>query len=113
MMERGIHMSAQSQANQLQKALTKDVLHGSSIPLLTETIPLIIPGSMVQPLGMAEQLTLTKSGSCIPKYRLTQDLSFSLTEANASLNSRIDMVAYPEMIYGRCLLQILHFVTTL
>jgi hypothetical protein len=68
---------------------------------------------MMQPLGMAEQLTLTESGDRVPKYRLTQDLSFSLTEENMSVNSRIEMEAYPEMIYGWCLLRILHFIAAL
>jgi hypothetical protein len=52
---------------------------------------------MVQPLGMGEQLTLTKSGACIPKYRLTQDFTFSLTEAKVSVNDRINMDAYYSM----------------
>jgi hypothetical protein len=112
MMERGNHKSAESRAEHVEKALSKDVLHGFSMPFLRETVPRI-PGAMVQPFGMAEQLTLTESGDRVPKYRLTQDLSFSLTEANVSVNSRIDMEAYPEMIYGWCLLRILHFIAAL
>jgi hypothetical protein len=112
MMERGNHKLAQNRADQIRQALSKDVEHGFLMPVLASMIPLI-PGAMVQPLGMAEQLTLTATGARIPKYRLTQDLSFSLTAEQVLVNSRIDMEAYPKMIYGWCLLQILNFIAAL
>jgi hypothetical protein len=73
--ERGNHKSAESRAEHVAKALGKDVRHGFSLPILPATV-LKIKGTMAQPLGMAEQLTLTESGERIPKFRLTQDLSF-------------------------------------
>jgi hypothetical protein len=68
---------------------------------------------MAQPLGMAEQLTLSESGARVPKFRLTQDLSYSLTEEKVSVNARIDIEAYPEMIYGWCLPHILQYIVCL
>ena len=48
---------------------------------------------------------------------MTQDLSYSLTRTAkglpVSVNSRIDMDAYPEMIFGWCLLRILHLIVSL
>ncbi len=71
------------------------------------------PGALAQPLGMAKQVTLNDSGERIPKYRLTQDLSFSLSQEDCSVNDRMDMDQYNEMIYGWCLSRIIHFVVAL
>jgi len=90
----------------------KDVIHGFSVPILPESVP-NIKGAMVQPLGIAIQTTLNDKGLRTPKYRLTQDLSYSHSTKHASVNSRIDMDAYPEMIYGWCLMRILHFIAAL
>jgi hypothetical protein len=60
-LERGNHKLAQHRAEQLAKALSKDVLHGFSLPILPKMVQKIV-GAMAQPLGVAEQLTLTESG---------------------------------------------------
>jgi hypothetical protein len=109
---RGNHKSAESRPEHVSKALAKDVTHGFSMPIPAGTV-MKLKGAMAQPLGMAEQLTLTESGERNPKYRLTQDLSYSLTKKGVSINSRIDMDQYPEMVYGWCLLRIIHFIVAL
>jgi hypothetical protein len=74
-----------------------------------------IPGAAVQPLGIAKQRTVEPDGTRIPKYRLTQDLSFTSNKEgpNRSINSRVDMGAYAEMVYGWCFPRILHFVASM
>jgi hypothetical protein len=57
---------------------------------------------------MAVQWTLDEQGARVPKYRLLQDLSFSMSKENASVNSRVDMDEYNEMIYRWCLSRIIH-----
>ena len=44
------------------------------------------------------------------KDRLTHNLSHSISQYDASVNKRIDHDAYPELIYGWCLLRIIHFI---
>ena len=68
---------------------------------------------MVQPAGVVKQFSLQEDGSRILKRRLTQDLSFPLTFPSASVNKRIDMEAYVEMIYGWCLSRVIHFIVAL
>jgi hypothetical protein len=70
---------------------------------------------MVQPLGLVQQWTVGPDGKRIIKYRLTQDLSFSSDKAvePVSVNSRVEMGSYPEMIYGWCLPRILHYIVSL
>jgi hypothetical protein len=112
MIDRGNHKSAEQRAEHVEKALGKDVLHGFSMPILPETV-LKIEGAMAQPLGMAEQLTLAESGERIPKFRLTQDLSFSLTDEKVSINARIAMDEYVEMIYGWCLPRTIQYIVSM
>lgn len=114
MLIRGNHKSAQAEQEQVGKLLAKDVLHGFAIPLPISAVRKI-PGAMVQPLGLAQQWTVGPDGTRLIKYRLTQDLSFS-TDRGAeptSINSRVNMSAYVEMIYGWCLPRIIHYVVSL
>ena len=64
---------------------------------------------------MAKQWTLDEAGERVIKFRLTQDLSFSSNRVGppVSINSRIDMEAYPEMVYGWCFPRVVHYVASL
>jgi hypothetical protein len=64
-------------------------------------------------LELACQWTLNATGDRISKYRLTQDLLFSVSKDVCSVKHRIDMEQYAEMIYGWCLTRILHFIVAL
>ena len=114
LMARGNHKSAQDNPAQVGILLGKDVTHGFAIPLPVHTIPLI-PNAAVQPLGLVQQWTTKEDGTRAIKYRLTQDLSFSSNKSgpSRSINSRIDMAAYPEMIYGWCFPRILHYIVSM
>jgi hypothetical protein len=112
MLQRGNHKSTEAATDTAARLLEKDVTHGFSIPVSTTTVAKI-KGAMVQPLGLASQFTLAEDGSRKIKNRLTQDLSFSLTDLDVSVNARIDMERYPEMFYGWCMSRIIHFIVAL
>jgi hypothetical protein len=114
MLARGNHKSAQQEQEKVGELLAKDVLHGFAIPLPAGFVSRI-PGAMVQPLGLVQQWTVDEEGRRKIKYRLTQDLSFSADQNGEpkSVNSRVDMSAYAEMVYGWCLPRILHYVVSL
>ena len=112
MMERGNHQSVQEDSEEVAKLLAKDVLQGFSLPVLPELVP-ELAHAMVQPAGVVKQFSLREDGSRTLKRRLTQDLSFPLTFPTASVNKRIDMSAYVEMIYGWCLSRVIHFIVAL
>jgi hypothetical protein len=112
MVERGNHKSADSEPNAVNKLLLKDVTHGFSLSLPPNNVA-FIKGALVQPLGLAKQWTLNEKGDRIPKYRLTQDISFSVSKDACSVNDRIDMTRYAKMIYGWCLGRIIHFIVAL
>jgi hypothetical protein len=112
MLERGNHKSSEAKPEIANRLLLKDVTHGFSIPIPPKTVPLI-DGALVQPFGLAQQFTLTELGERVVKYRLTQDLSFSLLQEACSVNSRIDMAKYNGMIYRWCLSRLIHFIIAL
>jgi hypothetical protein len=114
MIARGNHKSAQANPEQVGKLLSKDVSHGFSMVVPVSLVPMI-PNAMVQPTGLAEQWVLDADGNRKIKYRITQDLTYAESEKEQpiSVNSRIDMSAYPEMIYGWCLPRIIHFIVAL
>jgi hypothetical protein len=97
--QRGNHKSAQANPEQVGMLLAKDVAHGFAMVVPTDLVPLI-PGTMVQPTGLAEQWVLDNTGKRKVKYRITQDLTYAETEKEEPIfvNSRIDMKPYPEMI---------------
>ena len=109
---RGNHRSIEHNQSATQKLLAKDVEHGFSLPINPHTVPFLV-GAQAQSLGIVSQTTIDGDGNRKLKHRLTQDLSFAITLPDASINERVDMEAYPEMIYGWCLLRILHYIAAL
>ncbi|NER26068.1 MAG: hypothetical protein F6J96_36350 [Symploca sp. SIO1C2] len=111
-LQRGNHKSAMDEIEKIRRLLEKEVRHGFSI-VVPKSTATRIKGVMIQPCGMANQFSLKADGSRKLKHRLTHDLSFSITSRDASVNSRLDMFRYPEMVYGWCLMRIIHFIVTL
>jgi len=111
--ERGNHKSA-SQENEAvaQGLLESDVKHGFALPIQAGKLRLV-KGVHLQPGGMVEQFGLNADGSRKRKRRFTHDLSFSITQQDASINERVDMSRYPEMVYGWCFSRITHYLAAL
>jgi hypothetical protein len=110
--KRGNHKSAESEPEKVISLLAKDVRHGFSLPVLPDLAYKLLD-ALVQPCGMVRQFALNASGGRELKTRLTQDLSHSITEEKISVNDRIDMSQYADMIYGWCLSRIIHFIVAL
>ena len=110
---RGNHKSA-SQDNEAaaQSLMENDVKYGFALPIQAEKLR-NLKGVHLQPAGMVQQFSLNADGSRKRKNRATHDLSFSMTQEDASINDRIEMSCYPEMIYGWCLSRIMHYLAAL
>jgi hypothetical protein len=109
---RGNHKSAWGQEETLKRLLAKDVKHGFALPIEASVVT-EIPGAMVQPCGIAAKHTLEPNGDRKMKERLTHDMSFSITGEGLSVNDRVDMSAYTEMVYGWCLSRVIHYIVAL
>ncbi len=111
-MTRGNHQLANSKPKQLLEKVYRDVVYGFAVPVLASIVKKL-PGAMVQPCGLAAQFALTRTGERVLKDRLTHNLSHSITQYDASVNMRSNIDAYPEMIFGWCLLRLIHFICAL
>ena len=115
LLKRGNHKLTQEFAEKVNELITKDVVHGFAIPIPVSVVEKI-PHAAVQPLGLARQWSIkNEKGERIKNFRMSQDLSFSSSREGepTSINKRIDMSAYTEMIFGWCLPRILHFIVAI
>jgi len=58
-------------------------------------------------------MSLSDTGERTPKRRLTHDDSFSFKDGLGSVNDRVNIEEYPEMIYGQCFSRLIHYVVAL
>lgn len=108
----GNHKSATNNQRLFEKYIAKDVTFGFALPL-DKTANTDIPKCLVQHGGLAKQFALSPGGMCIPQERLTHDLTFEHTGKNISVNNCLNLDKYPEMYYGHCLSQVIHFIVAL
>jgi hypothetical protein len=106
------HNKAKLHNDIVHDSIATDVSYGFAAPILINSIN-DIPGSMVCPLGIAQQTTLSPEGLRIPKNRLTHDQTFSVLETSQSVNKTLNIKAYPDLIYGFCLRWIIYQVLAL
>jgi hypothetical protein len=111
-MARGNHKSAIESEAEVQTLLEGDVRHGFVLPVWEEAL-LRVRGCHLQPGGMVRQLSLKADGTRKVKNRFTHDLSYSITLEDASINSRVQMNRYPDMVYGWCFQRTLHYLSAL
>lgn len=109
---RGNHKSATESEAKVQALLEGDVRHGFVLPVWEDAL-LKVKGCHLQPGGMVRQLSLKADGTRKVKNRFTHDLSYSITTEDASINSRVVMNQYPDMVYGWCFQRILHYLSAL
>jgi hypothetical protein len=110
--DRGNHKSALQNIEEVRALLTGDVRRGFILPIRADAI-FNVKRLHLQPGGMVRQLSLKADGSRQPKSRFTHDLSFSITQHDASVNARVDISKHPEMVYGWCLLRLIHYIAAL
>ena len=110
--ERGNHKSAKKNGNFLSDAMRKEIEKGWAL-ILPEDEALKIPFIEIAPLGVAEHLGISEEGKYVPKLRLTHDLSFPGAFSTESINSRVDRERMEPIMFGHCLLRIIHQVVAL
>jgi hypothetical protein len=83
------HKKANEFSDIVERSIATDVSYGYAAPILITAIA-NIPGAMVCPLGIAQQMTLAPDGSRIPKNRLTHDQTFVVLDNSESVNMLLD-----------------------
>ncbi len=110
--ERGNHKSAEKHDKFLSDAMKKEIEIGWAL-IIPEEEAMKIPFIEIAPLGVAEHLGISEEGVYAPKLRLTHDLSFPGAISAESINSRIDQERMEPIMFGHCLLRIIHQIVAL
>ena len=92
--------------------MAKEVKKGWAILLPDENIE-DIPGLVISPLGVADHLGISESGEYVEKLRVTHDLSWPGKISKESINSRIIKDELEPIMFGHCLLRIIHYICNL
>jgi hypothetical protein len=105
-------MPAKVEPTKVVTLLAKDVKHRLSLPVLPSLIH-ELHHALIQPCGMARQFALNTLGGRELQTQLTLDLSYLITKEAISVNDRVDMPKYADMIHGWCLGCTIHFIVGL
>ena len=108
----GNHKSAIKHEKFLSDSLIKEVKKGWGL-LILENDAKEIPGLEISPMGVAEHLGISDDGNYIPKKRITHDLSWPGYVSKSSLNARIDKDELEPIMFGHCLLRVIHYIVSL
>ena len=108
----GNHKLAKSRPKELETKINREVNYGFALPIWASNIPKI-PKAMLQACGLVTQLTLSETGERKEKSRLTHDLFYCITSLFVLVNKHLNKENYPNLIYGFCLLRIIHFIVAL
>ena len=107
-MERGNHKSAKQKQQVLESKLFDEVQHGWELPLPLDKAPRL-PGSLLAPLGIADQETINEQGEVTPSDRVTHDQSFPFS-SGTSVNIRVIAEELTPCMCGHMLSQLIHYV---
>ena len=110
--ERGNHKSASKKDKILSDTILKEVKKGWCL-ILPEDKAHIIPDLEIQPMGVATRMGITETGDFIPKDRVTHDCSWPGKASGESINSRIEDDKLEPIMFGHCLLRMIHYIVDL
>ena len=111
-LNRGNHKSAKRNEEHLGKAMMKEIKKGWGL-ILPEDSVLKIPNLELAPMGVAEHLGINSLGEYITKQRVTHDFSFPGIKSKESINSRMDKSKLEPVMFGHCLLRLIHQIVSL
>ena len=89
-----------------------DIKYRYSIPIPLHKLR-HIPGSLLCPMNVIEQMTISDQGKIINNQRACHDLSYKFSPSNNSVNSRVDAPQLQDCMFGHWLLRLIHFIITL
>jgi hypothetical protein len=113
MLARGNHKSALDNIDKVTSMLQDEVHHMWQLPLPPRAA-LELPGAVIAPVGLADQLTINEHGEIVPKQRLTHDQSYNVVPGTKrSVNDRIDFESLTPCRYGHALLRFIHVIISL
>jgi hypothetical protein len=104
----GNHKGANQQPELLRELINDEVKRGFALPLLLYKIK-NIPGVLIAPLNIQQQMTINERGEIIPKNQITHDQSWAW-QSGTSVNSRVDKEQLMLCYFGHTMKRIINWV---
>ena len=102
----GNHKGADNNPELFEKMMNEDVIHGFSLVIPRDKV-INLEGAVISPMNIADQAGINERGEIIAKKRLTHNQSMTFG-SETSLNSRTQKDELQDVMYGTCLLRIIH-----
>ena len=110
-LEYGNHKGADNNLDLLKKMVNEDVTFGFALPIPTNKV-LQIEGALLSPLNIQDQFGINEKGEITGKKRLTHNQSMKY-QSGTSVNSRVIEEELQDVMYGHCLLRVVHHIVKL
>ena len=104
----GNHKGVSENPELFESMMKNDVDHGYSLVLPRNKIKLI-SGALISPMNIADQSGINERGEIIKKKRLTHNQSCEF-QSGTSVNSRTIKNELQDVMYGPCLLRVIHLI---
>ena len=105
-LEFGNHNGADNNPELFEKMINDDVTHGYSLVIPRDKVTQL-KGALISPMNIVDQSCINERGEVIAKKRLTHNQSM-IYGSGMSLNSRTQKDKLQDVMYGICLLRIIH-----
>ena len=102
----GNHKGVDENEDLFEEMMNTDVIHGYSLVIPREKTRELI-GALISPMNIVKQSTINKFGEIVPKKRLTHNQSMEF-QSGTSVNSRAQKDLLQDVMYGSCLLWVIH-----
>ena len=106
--EFGNHKGLSKNQSFFEEAMKDEVSFGWQLPIPRNKISQI-KGACVAPMNVTDQKSINERGEIIDKKRLTHDQGFKFS-SGTSVNSRVKEEELQDVMYGHCLLRIIHTI---
>ena len=105
-LEFGNHKGADENPDLFEKMMKDDVTNGYSLVIPREHVTKL-KGAQISPMNITDQSGINERGEIISKKRLTHNQSMEYS-SGTSLNSRTKKDELQDVMYGTCLLRVIH-----
>ena len=106
----GNHKGVDENEDLFEEMMNTDVIHGYSLVIPREKSRELI-GALISPMNIVEQSTINEFGEIVPKKRLTHNQSMEF-QSGTSVNSRAQKDLLQDVMYGSCLIRVIHQIVT-
>ena len=111
-LEFGNHKGAITHKNIITKLMETDIIHTYNI-ILSLRATNFISDSLLTPMSMVEQNTITEHCEIVPKKQITHNQSKLFAASGTSVNKHVNKKELQDCMYGHYLIRMIHNILAL